>query len=239
MKYSEVVEMAHKQSRTGFGKIDLVKCDIWEKGNQINLWTYWQGYQLDDIDEKGVDILLVGQDWGNPDKNEKVCDCIKDIQNGVEGAIYDATASPTDKRLINMFKAFGENTDITSKEPELRLFFTNYFLGYRGKSETGGMTKKIMRQDKDIFNELVEAINPKVIICLGKITYEMVIGHTVAGFTDKLKNGEPFKAFYPGTNDILVYGVAHPGSRGLYNIGGKEEKMKSAWEKIAQDYSMI
>jgi hypothetical protein len=67
----------------------------------------------------------------------------------------------------------------------------------------------------------------------------MVIGHTVTGFTDKLKNGEPFKAFYTGTNDILVYGVAHPESRGLYNIGGKEEIMKSAWEKIAQDYSMI
>ena len=31
MKYSEVVEMAHKQSRTGFGKIDLVKCDIGKK----------------------------------------------------------------------------------------------------------------------------------------------------------------------------------------------------------------
>ena len=33
-------------------------------GNQINLWTYWQGYQIKDIDI-GVDILLVGQDRRN------------------------------------------------------------------------------------------------------------------------------------------------------------------------------
>ena len=68
MKYSDVVEKAQKKCRSGYGRIKLTDCNTWERGNQINLWTYWQGYQLKDIDEKGVDILLVGQDWGNPKK---------------------------------------------------------------------------------------------------------------------------------------------------------------------------
>ena len=47
---------------------------------------------------------------------------------------------------------------------------------------------------------------------------------------------EPFREDYPKKEEIPVFGVAHPGSRGLYNVGGREDVMKSAWEKIAQDY---
>jgi len=35
--------------------------------------------------------------------------------------------------------------------------------------------------------------------------------------------------------DIPVYGVAHCGSLGQRNVGGKD-KMKLAWEKIAAEY---
>ena len=236
MKYSDIVEKAKKKRRSGYGRIKLTDCKTWERGDQINLWTYWHGYQLKDIDEKGVDILLVGQDWGNPKRNEEVCAKIRSIQDGVKGATYDATASPTDKRLVNMFKAFGDEIDITRGAPGMRLFFTNYFLGYRDDSETGGMTKTIMRQDEELFYDLVKAIKPRIIICLGKITYEMVVGHPVKGFLVKLKRGEPFKEYYPKKEGVPVFGVAHPGSRGLYNVGGREEVMKSTWEKIAREY---
>lgn len=68
MTYSDVVRRAQNARREpyGNGSIQYAPCDIWLNGDQINLWTYWQGYQLDDIDNKGVDIMLVGQDWGNP-----------------------------------------------------------------------------------------------------------------------------------------------------------------------------
>ena len=135
-----------------------------------------------------------------------------------------------------MFKAFGDKIDITRGAPGMRLFFTNYFLGYRDDSETGGMTKTIMRQDEELFYDLVKAIKPRIIICLGKITYEMVVGHPVKGFLVKLKRGEPFKEYYPKKEGVPVFGVAHPGSRGLYNVGGREEVMKSTWEKIAREY---
>ena len=157
MKYADVVKKAKQQKRAKLGKIEFTDCDIWENGDQINLWTYWQGYQLKDIDKKGVDILLVGQDWGNPnsDRNLKVRKSLEDIQSGVEGAFYMLNASVTDTRLAKMFKAFGEEIDITKFNPGMRLFFTNYCLGYRAESETGGMTKTIMRQDKELFDDLV------------------------------------------------------------------------------------
>lgn len=237
MTYQEVVEKAKRQERNVTGKVTFIPCDVWENGNQINLWTYWQGYQLYDIDEKGVDILLVGQDWGAPyrEGNRAVLESIRDIQNDVAGAFYGPTQSPTDKRLAKMFTAFGK-IDINSINPGMRLFFTNYSLGYRSGSETGDMTKTIMKLDSELFDDLVEAIKPKIIICLGMITYEMVVGSCVKDFSKKLQAGEPCKGFYPKNNGIPVYGVAHPGSRGLQNVGGDEAIMKKAWIKIATEY---
>lgn len=235
MTYREVVEKAKAQKREGSKKVEFVDCDIWQSGDQINLWTYWQGYQLEDIEEKGVDILLVGQDWGNPERNKSVCELIKEIQAGKD-VDYDTTVSPTDKRLALMFKAFGENVDITSKDPGMRILFTNYSLGYRTGSETGGMTKTIMRQDRELFEDLVEAIKPRIIICLGKITFEMAAGKIAKGFLARLKQGEPFKEPFYKNPEIPVYGVAHTGSRGLQNVGGDLKIMKAAWEKIARDY---
>ncbi len=239
MRYQGVVAKAKKMARIGTAKVPFAECELWEKGEQINLWTYWQGYQLKDIDENGVDILLVGQDWGNPERNKSVSERIREIQAGASAVSYIANVSITDKRLALMFKAFGENIDITSKNPGMRLFFTNYSLGYRSGSETGGMTKTIMRQDKELFEDLVEAIKPKIIICLGKITFEMVSGKVAKGFNTKLKNGEPLIADYYNNPSIPVYGVAHPGSWGLRNIGGDEYVMRAAWDKIAYEYFNI
>lgn len=92
-----------------------------------------------------------------------------------------------------------------------------------------------MREDEELFNDLVIAIKPKIIICLGKITYEMVSKTTAKNFTKQLKKGMPFESVFPKDNRIKVFGVAHCGSRGLYNVGGKENMFK-AWEQIALRY---
>ncbi len=62
MTYAQLVEEAKKEvaSRKDYGKsLNYERCKLWEDGDQINLWTYWQGYQIKDVEE-GVDILLVG-----------------------------------------------------------------------------------------------------------------------------------------------------------------------------------
>ena len=235
MKYDEVVALAKKivkartQSEYSNHYIKLSSCALWEKGDQINLWTYWQGYQIKDIDRKGVDILLVGQDWGNPDNDPVVSQNIERILAGDKDAFYVSNASATDRNLIELFMLLG--CDITKKDPGKRIFFTNYSLGYRKGSETGGMTKGLMKKDRELFEKLVAAIKPKIIICLGKITFEMVSNKVANGFLKKLKEGEPFKEQYPFNEDIIAYGVAHCGARGGSNVGGMET-MKKLWKRI-------
>ena len=237
MKYIDVVKEAQKANRTGLGKIKYQKCDVWLNGNQINLWTYWQGYQLEDIDEKHVDILLVGQDWGNPAKkeNSEAIEAIKLMQSGRD--VPYVAKSKTDRRLQEMFTAFGSDIDIMKKDPGLRLFFTNYSLGYRSGKESGGMTKTLLRQDEEFFKQLVAAICPKIIICLGKITYEVVSGKVANDFTIRLRNGIPLKSDMriDGNTLIPVYGVAPCGSWGVKNVGD-EQTMKQAWYRIAEEY---
>ena len=109
MTYAEVVEKA-KQEMDKRGddywntKVMFEPCKIWKEGDQINLWTYWQGYQIKDVDN-GVDILLVGQDYGNPrsERNEKTVNSIVDIQHG-EDVLY-FIGSTTDRTLENLFNA--------------------------------------------------------------------------------------------------------------------------------------
>ena len=241
MKYSEYVKEAQKEIRDRKKyknrNLTLHSCKVWEDGDQINLWTYWQGYQLKDIDKMGVDILLVGLDWGNVDKpeNEKVLKEIIKIRRGDKNAKYIAD-SPTDKRLEWLFfESF--NAEIMKRNPGYRLFFTNYSLGYRigNQSEAGDNSKSLMKLDKELFEKLVSAIKPKIIICLGKDTYEMVSDSKAESFVDQLKQGKPFKAPYYNDNSIPVYGVSHPGNWGCKNIGG-EGNMLKAWKKIAKEF---
>lgn len=242
--YKLLVEKAQKEIRKrsdyAFGKIELQSCELWEKGNQINLWTYWQGYQLKDIGKKRIDILLVGQDWGNPfnDDNKTLWKRIELIEAGDKDITYYVkdNKSATDRHLIELFdEAFGIN--IKNTNHNCRLFFTNYSLGYRkiGTSETGGMTKTLLKRDKEYFEELVSILNPKIIICLGQITYEVVTGQVTHDFVKHLQLGKPFETIYKGT-DIEVYGVAHCGARGYSNIGGKKIASKT-WDYIAQEFA--
>lgn len=238
--YHEVVKRAQAAAkiRGEYGNKDVIlyPCKTWLDSDQINLWSYWQGYQYKDIDEKGVDILLVGQDWGNPEKDEKTIAGIEAIQAGKSNSFYNDHASITDINLKELFKCFG--CDIEKADPGQRLLFTNYSLGYRKGSEQGGMTKTLLQEDKSFFDDLVRALNPKIIICLGKITFEAVTGEKVLGFIEKLRTGKPLVAHSPVSKNIKVYGVAHCGALGANNVGGMPIMLKM-WKVIAKDYQKI
>ena len=85
-----------------------------------------------------------------------------------------------------------------------------------------------------MFDDLVEALRPKLIICLGKITFEAVTGQKVHGFLEQLRAGKQFVSVYPGIENIKVYGVAHCGSYGSNNVGGMKNMIK-AWKIIANE----
>lgn len=238
--YHEVVKKAQAAAKIrgeyGNKNVRLYPCKTWLDSDQINLWTYWQGYQYKDIDEKGVDILLVGQDWGNPEKDERTIARIEEIQAGKSNSFYNDNASITDKNLKKLFKCF--DCDIEKIDPGQRLLFTNYSLGYRKGSEQGGMTKALLKEDGSFFDDLVRALKPKIIICLGKITFEAVSREKAPGFVEQLSTGKPLVAPSPVCKNIKVYGVAHCGALGANNVGGMPVMLKT-WKTIARDYQKM
>lgn len=222
---ARVREGSYRNSR-----IVYTDCNTWltDKCKEINLWTYWQGHDLTDFSD--VKIMLVGQDWGSEEFETDSIKRIQEIQNNVRDIDYDKNMkSPTNRNLYELFLCLGY--DIAKPNPHL--FFTNYSLGYRSNSETGGMTKTLLRQDKAAFDKLVDIVHPKVIICLGKMVSEMVTGKTIKEFKKNLDKGMILYA-HPVYDDIKIYCVGHCGSRGVSNRGGMEN-MKKDWQRIKED----
>ena len=212
----------------------------WYEGcKEINLWTYWQG-SLD------AEILLVGQDWGNP-WEESCKGLIDKISSAEKGPIPDYlgdSKNPTDLALKELFQSIGY--DITT--PHDKLFFTNFVLGYRTGKISGGFQKKWAKQDSKFFPRLVEIIKPKVILCLGKSTYKAVmksmgltIPKGVARYNAFLESSSnPQKITFSNGQAAYIFALAHCGSFGTMNrnrgsIVSKEKRLslqKNDWDRI-------
>ena len=235
--YKKVQEDYHYRSgKTLKDSIYVTECEYCKK--QINLWSYWQG-SLD------ADILLVGQDWGSFKPNERLLDkrMLENIEkmDAGESADYfegidDTQITATDKHIIKLFAVLGdEYADIRKKHP--KLFFTNLCLGYRNEGYTGNLQKEWLRNDLKYLtgfnieesNEtkhisgLVEIVAPKVILCLGKDTYEEVAS-ALNGSKVRIKNF--YKSLDEHKNhldvkfngqEMRIYALAHPGGRGTAN----------------------
>ncbi len=235
--YAELVKTAQDDYKKrlddpsiSFGKLEFQDCDEWQHGNQINIWTYWQGFQYaDSIERKPIDILLVGQDWGNPRPDSVSLSRLK------QGELAYDPFNPTDSTIIDLFEVLGIN--VKSRKPEKRVFFTNYCLGYRVGSETGNMKKRVMRMDKPVFDALVRILRPKYIICLGKFTYEVVVGKNVKGYLNVMRSGHCISSIRD--DGTKVFCVPHAGARGISNLNGhsREKNMEIArniWHEMKE-----
>ena len=160
MTYAELVETAKKEicARKHYGNSKLMfdRCETWLNSDQISLYAYWQGYQIENK-EDGIDILLVGQDWGhNPDHDPAYLADLKRIRLGIDKEPKRDSTNITNNNLGEMFSYLG--IDIYKYDCGKRVFFTNYSLGYRpvDVSESGLMTPDLLKQDKKLFEMLVE-----------------------------------------------------------------------------------
>ena len=212
----------------------LYWCDDCE---EINLWTYWQGRR-----NLTPEIVLVGQDWGcpwNPDYEPTMVQVrkanLKDEYNYLSN-----NPSPTDANLIKLFDALGY--DIT--QPCADLFFTNLVLGYRNRGLSGGYKKVWAENDAGYFKELANLLEPKVILCLGRSTFEGVLTSLDVQLSSRIKN---YNAFIESPNNpipvplengktIYVFALAHCGAMGTLNRNSKKStdlsKQLEDWRKI-------
>lgn len=205
---------------------------------EINLWTYWQG--RGNLDAK---IMLVGQDWGCP-WDERGQATMKQIQLANKGEDYqylDNNPSITDHRLIRLFQEIGYD-DISRPNPDL--FFTNFILGYRNKGISRGYQQSWADHDKGYFVELANIIEPKVILCLGRATFEGVLSAFGAALPSPIKNynsfvessSNPIAVALESGEAAYVFALAHCGAMGTLNRNGKKstdlEKQLADWRKM-------
>ena len=186
---------------------------------EINLWSYWQN----SLDAK---IMLVGQDWGCPcdEASKTTMHRIRQVNDGGIEQFFPnlsgKNVNPTDGNLTELFRVLGY--DLTTKEPDL--FFTNFIFGYRDHDTSGPFRQKWLRDDAPYFKRLAEIIEPEVILCLGKNTYEGVIyaltGRTksIKGYNRFLDSGENYHNIQLDIGQSArVYAVAHRGTIGTMN----------------------
>lgn len=215
---------------------NLYWCDACKR---INLWSYWQG-------SLNAEILLVGQDWGNPweESCKGLTEKISRADNGPIPDYIEGSRNPTDLALIELFRSIGY--DITS--PNDKLFFTNFVLGYRTGKISGGFQREWAEHDSAFFPRLAEIIKPKVILCLGKSTYKVAMkamGQTipkgVAWYNAFLESSfNPQEITFSNGQAAYIFALAHCGSFGTMNrnrgsIVSKEDRLelqKRDWVKI-------
>ena len=213
-------------------QIEFTWCDDCE--NEINLWTLWQG--------KGClepEILLVGQDWGNPYSGIGA-EALQNIKQGCLSLENDP--SPTDKNLSELFdKVFHLN--IFEKNPSL--FFTNLFLGYRKDTDqnSGNFKQSYLNRDLIYFKELVNILHPKVVICLGRDTFSYALKAfgkekpLPRDYNIALNNKENKLDI----NGIRFFGMAHCGNLGCLNRTGNRKGVsaKQGLEMQIKDWKQI
>ena len=237
VNYLELVQKAQKryENPKTNGKIILTGLGSRCGGcHEINLYTYWQGLGYAE-DTPKIKYLLVGQDWGSLNdigiefakRIEKINQNINRhepyiVRNSKENFL-------TDENLIRLFMQLGyDDNKAIDKQRHKELFFTNFCLGYRIEKTSGNMNKKFMEQDKDLFIELCNILEPENILCLGKLTfqcvYESLTGEKACkleGFSGAynafIENHREITAKCGTKDDTKIYPLAHCGGLGTRN----------------------
>lgn len=215
---------------------------------EINLYTYWQGFGYAEKTPK-IKYLLVAQDWGNLFRATPQYFQELKIMNETGKWISYETIPQGNGTNDNLFRLFAVlNRDLLKLNEDV--FFTNFCLGYRSGKEVGGMTKKLMMHDADLFKRLCEILEPENILCLGKLTsecaYEALSG---AGTWKKIYGGfKSYNDFIENHDELTVncgnstarfFPLAHCGYMGTMtrskNLPKQTDRLfyqKQDWKKI-------
>lgn len=220
------VKNAYPQEPTG-----AVNEFIWCKDcqDEINLWTYWQGQGCLE-----PEILLVGQDWGNPDSPVGV-KCLQNIRN--RRPYMEDNSFPSDIHLAELFQK-ALNIDISKKCEQL--FFTNLVLGYRTGKNTGELKATQFSHDLGFFKTLVNILQPKVVVCLGEkvFTYALRAYGERVPFIGKYNDALNDRNNHVEIEGIHFIGMSHCGNYGCKNrvgvhLRGMEQQIED-WKEISR-----
>ena len=131
--------------------------------NHVDAWELWHS-------DLNAEIMLVGQDFAD-------FNAFKSDWGRVEPTL-NVFKYKTNENLIKLFK-LGLNLEIghpLKPNKNQKLFFTNAVIGLK---EYGGMQGKVSKDwvkksSEEFLKPLIEVVQPKFIICLGKVALNSV-----------------------------------------------------------------
>lgn len=256
----------YKNIKSGKGWFNLTWCPNFDQ--EINLWSFWQnGYRDNVTGDMSAEILLVGQDYGSYIEDgvfiPMISKCMEGSCNSTEEYVSyirnSKKRNDTDINLLELFEVLGEEYRADIKNP--RLFFTNLCLGYRSCEKiSGGNISKQMKHDSAYLKELIDILRPKVVICLGALTYTCAVEGLVddAELNDTIKKQLSLikKSFISALDSCdnhiriecedygyEIFALSHPGFMGTSNrkryTKNTSLKRLSALEILKKDWVLI
>lgn len=258
MSYEELVQRV--DTKELYGKDDGYHGDfVAAERNplkEINAWTYWQG-----IGVRHPRVMVLGQDWGSFQVEKKYFSAIeKELASGISedekifsfkkirGILENNRDFDTDKNLaegLARIKIHGESPYLHVRDEKYPdLFFTNLIPGYRvSEKNTGGFKASwITEQVRCDFKELLNVLQPKIVICLGKNTFiqaAKIYNHknplTGTNWNAYLNSDfEPIKITVDSHSNVstFLYPMAHPGYLGKRNREKSVNSMYDDWERL-------
>lgn len=211
-----------------------------EECEEINLWTYWQG--RGNLDAK---IMLVGQDWGSPwdDSSKPTMEQVSLANRNLSYDYLHDNPSITDQRLIELFREI----DFDVRNPCDGIFFTNFILGYRNKGLSGGYQKSWAEHDEGYFRELANIVEPKVILCLARSTFEGVLSAfnvrlrpAIGNYNQFIESSRnPVRVQLDSGKDVHIFALAHCGALGTLNRNRGKDKLEDILAVQKQDWKKI
>ena len=135
------------------------------------------------------------------------------------------TECKTNQKLRELFKCIDSDIDIYSDKCKVKLFFTNSLLCYK----VGKMAEQTLNSHHNIcsklyLKELIQVIEPKIIITLGQKAFHGLISCGFHGLSDDIKklklkeiieqNGYKIDV---NNKDIFIFPVAHTSPLGIRN----------------------
>ena len=162
----------------------------------------------------------------------------------VYGYCDNADLFPTDIHLAELFKVLHFDDIVGTKYDDL--FFTNLVLGYRVKGSSGDCHQEWMKRDLKFFYRLVHILQPKVILCLGRNTFEGVlsafgIDSPIMGlsYNSFIERRKPISIAVKGGASVIVFPLAHCGSLGTMNRNADYGKSSTDLTKQKEDWDYI
>ncbi len=236
----------HNPRISANGSVELVwDGELIDLCREINLWTYWQGRNYDP-DTSETKYLLVGQDWGNPYGHQDTGSMVnieamnnnEDVPYIMKRTLGNEAASPTDYMLVDLFAEIGIPNIDTKRYSNL--FFTNFCLGYRTGTGSGGMTLKLLMHDAEYFQRLVDMLKPEHILCLGQLVSKAVVKTLCnerlksCSFNSLVDSGISYSYARKGFTS-KIHPLFHPGFYGIRNRRGLFLQHLRDWSKILNE----